>query len=148
MKNLKEVFEKIKGKQITSVTSGGSNASTIIITFGKDEFCLFVYCVWRLDQKNKVLAGWNDPSGARKGNLTLQTKELRNDFVKEISASNMFDLKLEFKSGKNLNIFCDITPMFQVKDYDINWSIIDFTKNKALNVTRSFEVKVEKFNLI
>ena len=42
MKNLKEVFEKIKGKQITSVTSGGSNASTIIITFGKDEFCLFV----------------------------------------------------------------------------------------------------------
>ncbi|MFA6923471.1 MAG: hypothetical protein WC223_04375 [Bacteroidales bacterium] len=145
MKKLFATLNCLKNKKVFKVTSGGDNGSTIIMSFGDEEYFLFIYCIWRLEQKEKILAGWNDPSNAKKGNLTIQTKKLTDEIVKNFSISNFYDLRIEFKSGKALNIFCDITPQFQVKGYDVNWSFCEVKKNICYNIDRNFKIETEKF---
>ncbi len=145
MNKFLEVIQLLKNKKLTKVISGGANASTLILHFNVDEFCLFTYCVWRLTSKNEVLTGWNDPSATKKGNLVVQTNTLLNDIVKDIIVSKFYDLQIEFKSGKILSIFCDVTPMFQVKDYDVNWSLTDINHNTTYHISRNFKVVKERF---
>lgn len=145
MSKILEVAQLLKNRKVTKVISGGANASTLILHFNTDEFCLFTYCVWRLMSKNEVLTGWNDPSATKKGNLVVQSNTLLNDIVKEVRVSKFFDLQIDFKSGKTLSIFCDVTPLFQVKDYDVNWSLCDINHNATYHISRNFKVIKEKF---
>jgi hypothetical protein len=140
-----EVVQLLKSRKVTKVFSGGANASTLILHFNTNDFCLFTYCVWRLENKKEVLTGWNDPSSSRKGNLVVKTRELLNDVVKEVKIGKFYDLQIEFKSGRNLSIFCDVTPQFQVKDYDVNWSLCDLTHNMVYHIDRNFKVIKERF---
>lgn len=145
MNKISETIQLLKNQKITKVISGGANASSLILHFNVDEYCLFTYCVWRLENKKEVLTGWNDPSGTKKGNLVVQTKELLNDIVKDITIGKFFDLQIEFKSGKTLSVFCDVTPKFQVKDYDMNWSLCDISNNVTYHIDRNFKVVKERF---
>jgi hypothetical protein len=145
MNKIEEVLQQLKNKKVTKVISGGANASTLILHFNVDEFCLFTYCVWRLESKKVVLTGWNDPSGTRKSNLVVQLNTLLNDIVKNVSVGKFYDLQMEFKSGRSLQVFCDVTPMFQVKDYDVNWSLCDINNNTTYHIDRNFKVIKERF---
>ncbi len=145
MSKITETIQLLKDKKVIKVISGGANASTLIIHFGVDDFCLFTYCVWRLENKKEILTGWNEPSATKKGNLVIQTKELLNDIVKNITISKFYDLQIEFKSGKMLSVFCDVTPLFQVMDYDVNWSLCDIKNNTTYHIDRKFKVVKERF---
>jgi hypothetical protein len=141
----KDFFAKIIGKEVTKTIAGGSNGSTIILEIGHNEYCLFIYCVWRLELDYKALTGWNESSNPDNGNLTKQIRSLASDRIKDIQMSDFFDLRVKFESGKVLTIFCDVTPKYEPDDYDENWSICDIKSDQCYIISRDFEVESSKF---
>ena len=148
--NMQEIREIIInafiGKKVTKVTAGGGNGSVVILRFGENLFSLFIYCIWRLEENNKIVTGWNESCDAETGNLTKQIKLLLNDEIKKTEVSNLMDIKIYFVSGKVLNIFCDITPMYEPKEYDENWVISDIANDISYRFKSSFEIEICKYS--
>jgi hypothetical protein len=143
--HLEIIFGKIRGKKINSVSTGESSGSVIILNIGdQDEYCLFVYCVWRLEGHNVVLTGWNE-SNSIGGNLVHQVRQLEGDRISSVGMTEFYDLKIKLESGKCLTVFCDVTPHYETPDYDENWSIYDIRENGCLSISRNFQIIGEKF---
>ena len=109
------------------------------------EYCLFIECVWRLEFGKTVLTGWNESPDINNGNLTKQITTLKEDFIDGVELSDFYDLKITFKSGKILNVFCDVTPHSEPSDYDENWSLCNITLNQCFCVNRNFQIDVTKW---
>ena len=146
-KNLIKMVNLLKGQKVEKVISGGSNGSMLVFNFGEnDDYCVFVYCVWRLEQKKKILSGWNESCDAKTGNLTLQTRALKNEIVKDVILTDFFDLKILFNSGKVLNVFCDVTAEYEPQSYDMNWCVCDIRNNICYSVNRSSVIVTDKYS--
>lgn len=50
----KIILNNFTGKKITKIIAGGSNGSIVILRIGDNEFSLFIYCIWRLKEKEKI----------------------------------------------------------------------------------------------
>jgi hypothetical protein len=137
---VEDVLTKLIGKTVTEVIAGGSNGSIVVLHFGSSEFCLFVKCVWRLEQVNTIITGWNESNDAVNGNMTKRIKELAGDAIKNVEVNNFYDLKLRFVSDKTLNIFCDVTTHYEPEDYDENWVICDIQSNVCYAVNKDFAI--------
>ncbi len=147
MQEIREIIiNAFIGKKISKVTVGGSNGSVVILRIGDNLFSLFIYCIWRLEENDKIVTGWNESSDAESGNLTQQIKLLLNDEIKNIQLSNFMDIKIYFLSGKVLNIFCDITPKYEPEEYDENWVISDIVNNVSYRLKNNFEIEVSKYS--
>jgi len=86
---------KIIHKPITKVIAGGSIGSIITLVIGDDEYDVVVYCVWRLEDEDKILTGWNESNDSLNGNLKKNIKELHGDVIHSFEISNFFDLKIQ-----------------------------------------------------
>lgn len=131
----------LRGKKVTKVIAGGSNGSIIILRIG-DDYSLFVYCAWRLEDGNKIITGWQEDYDAENGRLTIGIKELKNNIIAKIDVSRFFDLKIHFKGGEILNVFCDLTPNVKSGDYDENWVLGDLKENKSYILKNRFNIEV------
>lgn len=142
---VEDILTKLTGKKVTEVIAGGSNGSIVVLNFGESEFCLFVKCVWRLEQVNTIITGWNESNDAVNGNMTKKIKELTDDVIRNTELNNFYDLKLHFISGKTLNVFSDVTPYYEPDDYDENWVICDIQSNVCYAVSKDFTIATSVF---
>lgn len=138
--NIFDVIGKIAGKQVVRVIAGGSNGSIIVLKIGNQEFSISIKCVWRLEHKGRVIAGWNESNDAIKGNLTIQAKALTGEMIERIEISNLYDMKVYFLGDKILNVFCDVTPNYEPHSYDENWVISDIIENISYVASKNFEI--------
>jgi len=142
---LKErVIVKLFGKRIEKVIAGGSNGSIIILQT-ENELSLSIKCVWRLEDKNMVIAGWNESNDSLTGNLTKQVKALMNEVIKDVEINDFFDIKIHFLNGKTINVFCDVTPNYEPDYYDENWIICDKQLNQCYSVNKNFEIVITTY---
>ncbi len=138
--NILDVLSKISGKRVVKVIAGGSNGSIIVLKIGEEEFSIFIKCVWRMEHKGKVIAGWNESNDAINGNLTIQAKALTGETIDKIEISELYDLRIHFSGGKMFNVFCDVTPNYEPELYDENWVISDITENISYVASKDFEL--------
>ena len=141
----KIILNNFTGKKITKIIAGGSNGSIVIVRIGDNEFSLFIYCIWRLKEKDKIITGWNESCDSESGNLSKQIKLLLDKEIKNIDLSDFMDMKIHFVGGKVFNIFCDITPKYEPDDYDENWVKSDIENNKSYRLKNNFKIKVSSY---
>jgi len=77
--------------------------------------------------------------------MTKKIKELTDDIIGNTELNNFYDLKLHFISGKTLNVFCDVTPYYEPKEYGENWVICDKQLNQCYSVNRNFEIVITEY---
>jgi len=151
---LTEILQGLIGKEILKVGAGGSTGSIFSLDIGeklikeestdniffKGEWGLMVYCAWRLyDTKNqKPITGWHEDSELN-GAMTLGLKSLLKDVVENVSVSSTNDLEIYFKSGKKLDVFCDLTTHI---DAEANWFL--GTHGKFYSINNSLSCIVEE----
>lgn len=138
IENLKRELLKIKNLTVTKSLAGEPSGSIFYLTFGDEEYLIFVYCSWRLIQESKIITGWHESNEVPFGPLTKGINSLENDVIKEINLSKFYDLNIKFKSGKELQIFCDITPNLREGEYlDENWDFTNIKNNMTYIISKN-----------
>ncbi len=73
------------------------------------EYGLMLLCAWRLDDSQRVLTAWNDPSDSH-GPMVRGLAQLHGETVEGIQVTApAWDLDLKFSGRKTLRVFCDQT---------------------------------------
>lgn len=145
-KQLATVLSKMVGLELQEVIAGGSNGSVVVLRFGRSQFTMFVYSVWRLEYKGKIISGWNESNDAINGTLTKAVKSIQLQTLKSYSISEFYDLRLSFSNEMILNIFCDITPNYEPSHYDKNWMCCDIKANICYIVNKDFKVELTEYD--
>lgn len=145
MNEIKDIVKKLINQTVTEAIAGEPSGSIFLLGIGANDFTLMVYSAWRLIQDDNIITGWNESNDFPNGELTKGIKSLENDLIVNVEISKFYDLNIYFESGKELQVFCDITP--NVRDYiDENWNISDIDKNLSYTVTQNQTIEVEKYN--
>lgn len=145
MIKLKDIISKINGRKITEVICGGSNGSIILLIID-GSIILTINCVWRLSNKEQVLASWNENDNNPKSNFVLQLKSLKNDLIETFEKSQFYDLTIKFKSGKELIVFCDLNKFYDENYFDNNWEICDKKLNSCICINRDYQEDLEIYD--
>lgn len=143
MKELYNTIKKLNGNYINEAIVGVGSLFNLNIKYGK--YSLFVYCAWRLVKGDAIITGWQESNSCPNGELYKGIKSLENDKIIDINLNKFNDLHIVFESGKELQIFCDITP--NLYNYlDENWYIADIEKNIYYAITKNQTIEVEKYS--
>ncbi len=141
------ILNNLIDKSITQVSAGEPCGSIIILTIGTEEYTLFIDCAWRLSRGLNVLASWRDDNNPKNGNLTKQIKALKGLEIKEISLSNLYDLKIIFYNGKTLDAFTDITNKgYPDESIEENWTLGDIKNNVAYSINNKYKLVSSKYS--
>lgn len=145
MINLKDVTSKLTGSKVTEVICGGNNGSIVVLTIN-NSIVLTINCVWRLSDDKEVLVSWNENNNNPESNFVLQLKSLENDLIDSLEKSIFYDLNIKFKSGKELNVLCDLNKHYSDDYFDNSWEICDKELNYCISINREHQEDVEIYN--
>lgn len=146
MNKLKEFLIKIELQKINEIICGGKmNGSIIIINF-ENNISLKINSVWRLNDNARILVSWDEVDTSLNSNYFLQMQFLKGDFITSIKISKFYDIKIKFKSGKELFVLCDINKYYSTDYMELNWLICDKKQNICVGVTKYYEEKLFKYD--
>jgi len=150
---LQLLMQGLVGKQILKVNAGGSTGSIFCLEIGETlkvklingrevtegDFSIMIYSSWRLDNFEMLqpITSWQEDSGLE-GKMTSSLKDLLNDVIEKVSLTSFYDLDIQFRSGKRLAVFSDLTSN---QEMDTNWFFRD--REKYYSVNKFFELVVE-----
>ncbi|HEX8575600.1 MAG TPA: hypothetical protein VF677_04830 [Flavobacterium sp.] len=138
------IINILNNAKVDKIIAGGSNGSIILIDLVKEcnKYVIYIYCAWRVSFNNKVLTGWNDKESI----FVNKLKELQEDIIIEVTSNVLGDFNLLFKSGKKLDVFCDITSNIEESSMEENWSLCDILNNNCYNFTNHFILLQEPYD--
>jgi len=143
---IKNYLEKIKSLDIIKSTSGGGAGSILKIEF-ENFYNLFIYCTWRVEKNDEVLATSNDNSEAIIGRIPQKVKMFENKKVLSFELSNQFDLELKIEENYCLKIFCDVS-YWGTEDggtYDSNWELGVPDEDLYFKINNHFGIETGKY---
>lgn len=135
----------VKSKTISS-TSGGGAGSLWLIEF-ENKMSIYVYCAWRIEHKDQVLATSTDNSTPKTGRLSRSVRQLEGNRLIAFELTKQYDLKLNFENDYIVDLFCNISYS-QTEDggtYDTNWELGIPDQDLVISVSNFFKLKVGKY---
>lgn len=143
---LKNTLSRLAGCKIISATTGGGAGSILKIELETDCF-LMIYCSWRIEHDDIVLATSTDDSQALVGRMASAAKQLESLQIVSLSVSKQFDLTINFDSEYCLRCFCDISYS-QTEEggtYDCNWILCIPEKDICYEFNNYFKLNIIKY---
>lgn len=117
-----EFLNQCVGEVVIYSTSGGSVGSLWLIELeNKNNF--YIYCDWRIEQNNRVLATCTDDNTARIGLLSRSVRLIEGKKLLSYELSKQYDLILHFEDHYCVRVFCSVSYS-ETEDggtYDTNW---------------------------
>jgi len=145
--NINEILLSTINSKVILSKSGGSTGSLWLIDF-ENKTSFYIYCTWRIEHNNQVLASSNDDSTAIVGRLTRSVKELEGNKLISFNLTKQYDLTLCFENDFSVKVFCDIS--YSQTDnggtYDTNWDISIPDRDLVISINNYFNVIVGKYN--
>ena len=145
--NINEMLLLTINSKVTLSKSGGCVGSLWLIDFDNNT-SFYIYCTWRIEHNNQVLASSNDDSTAIVGRLTRSVKELEGNKLISFNLTKQYDLTLCFENDFSVKVFCDIS--YSQTDnggtYDTNWDISIPDRDLVISINNYFNVIVGKYN--
>ena len=145
--NINEILLSTINSKVILSKSGGSTGSLWLIDF-EYKTSFYIYCTWRIEHNNQVLASSNDDSTAIVGRLTRSVKELEGNKLISFNLTKQYDLTLCFENDFSVKVFCDIS--YSQTDnggtYDTNWDISIPDRDLVISINNYFNVIVGKYN--
>jgi hypothetical protein len=139
-----EILKAFVGQRIREVIAGGSNGSTIILDTGNEGFSIFIYCSWRLSQRNRIIATSNDDSSPS-GHLTVGIMRLKENVIDSVKSNELYDINILFDHGFQLDVFANINADSSVSGYDENWCIADKANNICYTLDQNLEIRTSPY---
>jgi hypothetical protein len=143
---INEVLLPTIESKVTLSESGGSTGSLWLIDF-ENNTSFYIYCTWRIEQNNQVLATSNDDISPVIGRLTRSVKELEGNKLISFNISEQYDLTLCFENNYIVRVFCDISYSETDNDgaYDTNWDFSIPNQDLVISINNYFEIKTDKY---
>ncbi|MCR9262576.1 MAG: hypothetical protein NXH86_00375 [Flavobacteriaceae bacterium] len=138
----------IKNAEVTKVIAGGGNGSILLIDFETriEKYVIYIYCTWRLTLKINALSSSVDNLENPSSLSVVELKKLVGDTIIEISANELGDFSIFLKSGKRLDVFCDITSTDDSEENRENWTLCNINKNECYSYTHRFDFYKESYS--
>jgi len=145
--NFKDILLPTINSKVILSKSGGSAGSLWLIDF-ENKTSFYIYCTWRIEHNNKVLATSNDDSTAIVGLLTRSVRELEGNKLISFNLTEQYDLTLNFENDYSVKVFCDISYSETDKGgvYDTNWDFSIPDRDLVLSINNYFKVKIGKYH--
>jgi hypothetical protein len=141
--NIKDFFKQPESVIVVKSSSGGGAGSILKVEFNTNCY-FFIYCTWRIEQNEHVIATSSDNIDAVSGRIAQSAKLLEGKRVLSIQTTKQYDLAINFEDNFCLNIFCDVS--YSSTDnggtYNLNWEFCTPDENKVISVDNSFK-KIE-----
>lgn len=144
--NIEEIIQPTINSKVISSMSGGCVGSLWLIDFENNTH-FYIYCVWRIEHNNQVLASSNDDSTPVTGRLTTSVKELEGSKLLSFKISKQYDLTLNFDNNYCVKIFCDVSYSATENGgtYDTNWDFCIPENDLVVSISNHFKVKTGKY---
>ena len=143
---LEQFLERCIGKEVISSTSGGEAGFIWLIEF-KDNSYFLIYCAWRLEQNEHVIATSTDNATADTGLLSRSVRLLEGKRLLSYELSEQYDLILYFDNNYCVRTFCFVSYS-QTENggaYDTNWEFGIPESDKIVCINNHFQVVEEKY---
>ncbi|MDH6355872.1 hypothetical protein M2132_002222 [Dysgonomonas sp. PH5-45] len=146
MMDLIASLTELKSKIVLSSKTGGGSGSILKMEIEMNCY-LFIYCVWRIEHNNIVLATSDDDSQAQIGRMAKSAKLLENKKVTSLSLSDQYDLTICFDDNYCFRAFCNISYS-QTENggtYDTNWELCLPSENIVFKINNHFKEEMEAY---
>lgn len=137
----------IINSKVVSSKSGGSVGSLWLIDF-ENGCSFYIYCAWRIEHDNQVIASNNDDSTAITGLITNSVKKLENKKLISFSLTEQYDMTLIFEDNYCVKVFCNVSYSATENgdDYDTNWDFCIPNQNLVISVSNYFNVRTDSYH--
>lgn len=144
--NIEELIMLAINSKVISSSSGGGAGSLWLIEFENKE-SFYIYCSWRIEHNNQVLASSNDDIIPRTGRIARNVSKLEGQKFLSFSLTEQYDLTLNFEDNYCVRAFCDISysATENGENYDTNWDYSVPDRDLTVSVTNYFKIKSGKY---
>lgn len=150
MEQLNDLLNSSLNQKVISSRTGGGAGAIWLIKF-ENNTNIMIWCTWRMERENLVLATSTDDSTAITGRMAVATNLLEKEQVKLLSyeLSEQYDLILHFEKGYCARIFCDVSYS-QTEDggdgLDVNWEYSNVNTNTNVTVSNEYKLIFQNYN--
>lgn len=141
-----ELLNQCIGEVVIYSTSGGGAGSLWLIRF-RDSTYFYVYCDWRIERNNHVLATCTDDNTARVGLLSRSVRLIEGKKLLSYDLSKQYDLVMYFEDDYCVRIFCSVSYS-ETEDggtYDTNWIFNIPLIDKSVRIDNFFQLIEENY---
>lgn len=141
-----DLLERCINNEVVCCTSGGDNGFVWLIEL-KDDSYFLLYCEWRIEQNDHVIATSTDNSTADTGLLSRSVKLIEGKKLLSYELSEQYDLILYFDDNYCVRTFCFVSYS-QTENggtYDTNWIYGIPELDKIIRINNYFQMVEEKF---
>ena len=144
--NINEMILPTIESKVTLSRSGGSTGSLWLIDF-ENNTSFYIYCAWRIEHNNQVLATSNDDITPILGRLTRSVKKLEGNKLISFNINEHYDFTLYFENNYIVRVFCDISYSETDNEgtYDTNWDFSIPNQDLVMSINNYFEIKMGKY---
>ena len=140
-KELKEKIENILGLEVIYSRAGGGAGSIISMELS-NKYVLWIECVWRIENKSKIMATSADDIEPNIGLIANSVKMLEGKIISSLKLSPFYDLCINFSDGFCLNIFCIFSYSCEC---ETNWYLAIPEEDLSYEITNHFKIKKGKY---
>lgn len=136
-----EFLNQCIGEEVIYSTSGGSVGSLWLIEL-ENKYNFYIYCDWRIEQNNRVLATCTDDNTARIGLLSRSARLIEGKKLLSYELSKQYDLILHFEDHYCVRVFCSVSYS-ETEDggtYDTNWDFSVPKLNMVVGINNFFQL--------